>query len=63
MVKWNPMKTAPRDGTEIHLINFDKNGEQAYCVFEKGEWKITNAWLNARDRVIFKNPSAWLPLS
>ena len=60
-MKWQPIETAPNDGTEILL--FTVSGIiQGY--FSYGEWEqsVTHATYDMAYSVISHHPTHWMPL-
>ena len=60
MSDWQPIETAPMDGTEVLL--FGDRFDSAYlCAFHDGEWKYAGRYPDCWDGGIV-NPTHWMPL-
>ena len=57
--KWQPIETAPRDGTEIVGRDF-KNGHRAIVIFDNNEWSCVS--MNGEYLGIGFYPTHWMPL-
>lgn len=68
MSEWQPIESAPRDGTRVRLSHaLDPNSQKVetfaptYGVFEDGEWQCNNAF-TCIDGYLRWQPTAWMPL-
>ena len=55
---WQPIETAPKDGTPVTLVNFSPSG--FLNEFGAGEW-VDGEWHNIGLTCVAK-PTHWLPL-
>ena len=58
MVEWQPINTAPRDGTEILVSNYDVIEVATWC--EWRDWQRDPGWLTSRGWRL--DPVWWQPL-
>jgi len=53
--QWQPIETAPKDGTEILVFHPERN-EQFVCYLKEGYWMF------APDAALATDPTHWMPL-
>lgn len=65
MIKWQPIKTAPRNGTQI-LIS---DGDAVYAGFWREQWvffdescTVEDGWIELNGWVDGYGPTHWMPL-
>lgn len=59
-MEWQPIETAPRDGTEIIILNFSGRVFRGKCKpedEEDNEW-----WEEYNSLTIYHDPTHWMPL-
>lgn len=62
MGEWQPIETAPRDGTRIRLWhNQSHEGYATTGEWDGKEWTMCNYFIST-DRRMFTQPNVWLPL-
>lgn len=56
---WNPIETAPRDGTPIFAINRNTN-QRGRVIFRRGEWELVDDLNNSLGKGFY--PTHWMHL-
>jgi len=56
IMKWQPIETAPKDGTVILVY------DETIGVFSANWWEIKNAWFAESATVMSKKATHWMPL-
>jgi hypothetical protein len=66
MAEWQPIETAPRDGTRILATGggLDANMEVVSYLVDTGAWETPNYVLDDRDNEAegYSRPTHWMPL-
>jgi hypothetical protein len=57
---WQPIETAPQDGSRIILMWEPFSGMSEHV--ELGKWSIRNAWVNTYGQAFSGSPTHWTPL-
>lgn len=62
MTSWQPISTAPRDGTAVLIAEAD--GNVTACYWSTSVWADGGAWISelSRSDTVHYHPTHWMPI-
>lgn len=58
MTDWQPIGTAPKDGTEVLIYQAGQTFGYDYAIGKQGEY----GWVNRNSASCYNTPTHWMPL-